>query len=129
MKESAWERGNDTVADAKLSKPSNTDLDFEITVDDSNSYEIIANNDYYLGVSNSVFIAYSPDDASTYEAFKVITDCEKAFPDARTITDNMAEADNSFALSSPADGKLPISSKHFSTCHSGQCIDTKLADV
>ena len=58
--------------------------------------------------SNSVFIAYSPDDASTYEAFKVITDCEKAFPDARTITDNMAEADNSFALSSPADGKLPI---------------------
>jgi hypothetical protein len=101
-------RGYDTVADAKLSKPSNTDLDFEITVDDSNSYEIIANNDYYLGVSNSVFIAYSPDDASTYEAFKVITDCEKAFPDARTITDNMAEADNSFALSSPADGKLPI---------------------
>ena len=63
-------RGYDTVADAKLSKPSNTDLDFEITVDDSNSYEIIANNDYYLGVSNSVFIAYSPDDASTYEAFK-----------------------------------------------------------
>lgn len=101
-------RGYDTVADAKLSKPSNTDLDFEITVDDSNSYEIIANNDYYLGVSNSVFIAYSPDDASTYEAFKVITDCEKAFPDARTITDNMAEADNSFALSSLADGKLPI---------------------
>ena len=58
----------------------------------------------------------------------MITDCEKAFPDARTITDNMAEADNSFALSSPADG-IAYSSKHFSTCHSGQCIDTKLADV
>lgn len=48
--------GFDTVADAKVSKPSNTALDYSVLVDDSNTYEIIANNDYYLGVSNSVFL-------------------------------------------------------------------------
>lgn len=100
--------GYDKVDDAKVAKPSNVDLDFRITVDDSDSYEIMANNDYYLGVSNSVFIAYTDVD-KVYEAFNLVTDCEIEFPAARNITDNKHEVDDySFALAAPADGKLPI---------------------
>lgn len=98
-------RGYDTVADAKVSKPSNMDLDFKITVDDSDSYEIIANNDYYLGVSNSVFIAYT-DVEKDYEAFDVITDCRKNFPNAGGIEDNKTETEWSFGLVSPT--RIPV---------------------
>lgn len=99
--------GYDTVSDAKIAKPSNTGLDFEIMVDDSESYEILANNDYYLGVSNSVFIAYySGENVKDYDAFSVITDCTKDFPDARTITDNKQEVSGAFQLSGPF--KVPI---------------------
>lgn len=85
-------RGYDTVNDAKVAKPSNTDLDFELKVDDSSSYEIVANNDYYLGVSNSVFIAYHNVSPSFIydDAFKVITDCSKDFS-TKMIKDNAGE--------------------------------------
>lgn len=89
--------GYDTVADAKVSKASNTDLDFEIVVDDSNSYEIMANNDYYLAVSNSVFIAYT-NGATSLEAFKISTDCQVEFPKSNTIKDNREAVASSFSL-------------------------------
>jgi len=101
-------RGYDSLVDAEASKASNTDLDFKIIVDDSSSYEIMANNDYYLGVSNSVFILYG-DKETEYEAFKLVTDCEINFPDAATIEDNESEvADWSFQFRSPADGRIPV---------------------
>ena len=99
--------GYEKIGDAKAAKPSNVDLDFKITVDDSDSYEIIANNDYYLGVSNSVFIAYSDENIS-HDAFNLITNCETVFPDTKNITDNRNKVDNSFALTSPTDEKIPI---------------------
>ena len=99
--------GYDTMADAKVAKPSNVDLDFKIIVDDGDSYEIIANNDYYLGVSNSVYITYSDVD-NIYNAFDLITDCTKVFPDTRNITDNRGEVSGAFSLSSPVDGKIPV---------------------
>lgn len=101
--------GYDTMGDAKVSKPSNTALDFQILVDDSDSYEIMANNDYYLGVSNSVFIAYySGTVEKQCEAFKIITDCKTNFPNSRTISTNREAVDNSFNLAYPADGIIPI---------------------
>ena len=63
--------GYDTVEDAKASKPSNTALDYEISVDNRDSYEVVANNDFFLGVSNSVFIAYTSEGAN-FEVFKLI---------------------------------------------------------
>lgn len=48
--------GYDTVEDAKVSKASNTGLSYSVLVDDGNIYDVVANNDYYLGVSNSVFL-------------------------------------------------------------------------
>lgn len=108
--------GYDTVEDAKASKASNTALDFRIQVDESDAYEIIANNDYFLGVSNSVFMAYTNVTTIYNEAFSLITDCTVEFPDARTITDNSAEiAPGSFRLESPADGKIPIVSSGISS--------------
>lgn len=101
--------GYDTVEDAKVSKASNMGLDYTILVDDSDSYEIIANNDYYLGVSNSVFIAYvTSENQERYEAFKIITDCEVNFPDSRNITDNSGQVGGNLSLFAPADGKIPI---------------------
>ena len=108
--------GYDTVEDAKASKASNTALDFRIQVDESDAYEIIANNDYFLGVSNSVFMAYTNVTTIYNEAFSLITDCTVEFPDARTITDNSGEiAPGSFRLESPADGKIPIVSSGISS--------------
>ena len=92
--------GFDTVADAKVSKPSNTALDYSVLVDDSNTYEIIANNDYYLGVSNSVFFAYTNETAE-YEAFRVITDCKTIFPNSNKISDERSLADYAYRLVSP----------------------------
>ncbi|MEO4719950.1 hypothetical protein ABHZ63_26795, partial [Phocaeicola vulgatus] len=79
--------GYDTVEDAKASKPSNTALDYEISVDNRDSYEVVANNDFFLGVSNSVFIAYTSEGAN-FEVFKLITDCRTRFPNACRISDN-----------------------------------------
>lgn len=100
--------GYDTIEDAKVSKPSNKDFDYTILVDDSDSYEIIANNDYYLGVSNSVFIAYT-NVMANYEVFKLTTDCSTDFPNARSITDNELELkEGVFRLKEPADRRIPI---------------------
>lgn len=100
-------RGYDTVEDAKAGKASNIDLGASILVDDSNSYEIIANNDYFLGVSNSVFMAYT-NERKEYEAFRIVTDCTIDFPHSRTITDNGGEMNNMFDVSYPADKLIPI---------------------
>ena len=98
--------GYDTVADAKASKASNVDIDYSILIDDSNTYEVVANNDYYLGVSNSVFIAYT-DENKDHEAFEFITDCKTDFPEAKTIRDNENMlAGGVFGLRKPIDGLI-----------------------
>ena len=97
--------GYDTVADAKVSKPSNTDLDYSILIDDSNTYEMMANNDYYLGVSNSIFFTYSDDNAN-YEAFRLITDCKKTFPNSNSITDESAATGGAYQVVTPLN--IPI---------------------
>jgi len=58
-------------------------------------------------VSNSVYITYSDVD-NIYNAFDLITDCTKVFPDTRNITDNRGEVSGAFSLSSPVDGKIPV---------------------
>lgn len=97
--------GYDTVADAKVSKPSNTDLDYGLLIDDSNTYEMMANNDYYLGVSNSIFFTYANEDAN-YEAFKLITDCKRDFPNSNSISDESSAADGAYHVVSPT--QIPI---------------------
>ena len=100
--------GYDTVEDAKASKASNVDLVYKLSVDDSYSYEMISNNDFYLGVSNSVFIAYASED-KIYEVTSVATNCKTNFPNSCRIGDNHIEVDDAFSLTNPADGaRIPI---------------------
>ena len=100
--------GYDTVEDAKASKASNVDLDYKLSVDDSYSYEMISNNDFYLGVSNSVFIAYASED-KIYEVTSVATNCKTNFLNSCRIGDNHIEVDDAFSLTNPADGaRIPI---------------------
>lgn len=77
--------GFNTVADAKASVASNTNLDFRITVEDDISHEITSNNDYYLGLTNTVFIAYS-DETQVYTVTTIATDCDIDFPDYRKMS-------------------------------------------
>ena len=96
--------GYDTVEDAKASKASNVDLDYKLSVDDSYSYEMISNNDFYLGVSNSVFI-----EDKIYEVTSVATNCKTNFPNSCRIGDNHIEVDDAFSLINPVDGaRIPI---------------------
>lgn len=85
--------GYDTMEDAIASTPSNTNLDYRMTVDDGESYEIMANNDYYLGVSNSVYIVYGGTDdyGYLYEVFRVITDCTTTFPTSNHMVEENRE--------------------------------------
>lgn len=85
--------GYDTMEDAIASTPSNTNLDYRMTVDDGESYEIMANNDYYLGVSNSVYIVYggTNDYGYLYEVFRVITDCTTTFPTSNHMVEENRE--------------------------------------
>ncbi len=100
--------GYDTVEDAKAAKASNVDLDYKILIDDSYSYEMMSNNDFYLGVSNSVFITYTNED-KVYEVVSVATDCKMNFPNSCRINDNHREVDDAFSLTSPSDGeRIPI---------------------
>lgn len=93
-----------SVADAIEAQASNTNLDYTITVRDEDSYEIISNNDYYMGVSNSHYIVYG-DVGTTKEfhAFTLSTDCVRPFPDKKTIT-----LSNGLTMENSNTGVLPI---------------------
>lgn len=78
-------RGFATVRDALAGKPSNTALDFVITVQDNWSYEISSNNEYYIGVSNSHFELYAPGGTTQYTAFTLVTNCNTQFVDRKHI--------------------------------------------
>ena len=52
-------RGFSSIADVKASLASNTNLDYTILVQEKSVYEIVSNNEYYLGVTNSHFEIYA----------------------------------------------------------------------
>jgi hypothetical protein len=69
---------------------------------------MISNNDFYLGVSNSVFIAYASED-KIYEVTSVATNCKTNFLNSCRIGDNHIEVDDAFSLTNPVDGaRIPI---------------------
>lgn len=104
--------GYSSLQAAIVSRPSNTNLDYTIQVVDTDAYEIAANNDYYLGISNSVFIVYSSAAYNELDAFTLITNCARDFP----ATENVIEAKNFWwipdppriLLTDPSDAKIPI---------------------
>ena len=98
-------RGFISMADAKASLASNTNLDYSILVQEESSYEIVSNNEYYLGVTNSHFEIYASAASDTaYVAFSLITDCKSESIGERTIT-----ATSGLRIVSPVDGMIPVS--------------------
>ena len=98
-------RGFISIADAKASLASNTNLDYSILVQEESSYEIVSNNEYYLGVTNSHFEIYASAASGTaYVAFSLITDCKSESIGERTIT-----ATSGLRIVSPVDGMIPVS--------------------
>ncbi len=99
-------RGFHSIDDAKLSLASNTNLGYTILVQDEAGYEIMSNNEYYLGVTNSHFEIYALSGSGTaFIAFTLITDCKTTFPIKRTIV----SLTNGLNIVSPADGNIPVS--------------------
>ena len=98
-------RGFISMADAKASLASNTNLDYSILVQEESSYEIVSNNEYNLGVTNSHFEIYASAASGTaYVAFSLITDCKSESIGERTIT-----ATSGLRIVSPVDGMIPVS--------------------
>ncbi len=98
-------RGRGFISMAKASLASNTNLDYSILVQEESSYEIVSNNEYYLGVTNSHFEIYASAASGTaYVAFSLITDCKSESIGERTIT-----ATSGLRIVSPVDGMIPVS--------------------
>lgn len=99
--------GYSTIEDAKKSIASNTSLNYQVLIQDNSGYEIQANNDYYLGVTNSHNELYAPqNNATEYTAFTLVTDCKTPFPDKRTIK----SLTTGLEIAAPSDGLIPLSS-------------------
>lgn len=100
-------QGYATVADAKKSIASNTALNYKVLVQDNSGYELQANNEYYLGVTNSHYELYASQNNTTeYTAFTLVTDCKTPFPDKRSIKSLTTD----LVIAAPSDGLIPISS-------------------
>ena len=76
--------GFTTLADALVAPPSNA-LAYTITVNDSNGYEIIANTDYYMAISNSHYVIHTPGGTEKFVAFTIINNCTHSFPNDNKI--------------------------------------------
>lgn len=85
------ERGYSTVEDAKASKASNAKLRYSVKVADNSSYEIMATDDYYVGVTNSHLELYAKNNNTVeYTAFSLITNGTGVYPNKITsLTDGM----------------------------------------
>lgn len=117
---SANSPGFGTYADALLSTPNNMDLKYEVKVTDLNSYEIKANSEYFLAVSNRIYILYNDTQSNTqYVAFKLTTDCTNA--------DSFSNESNYLKVANGAMTVSPTRISPASNRNSPVTIDVKVA--
>lgn len=105
---SANSPGFATYADAILSKPNNLNLKYEVKITDTSSYEIVANSEYFLAVSNRLCIIYDNTESSgnEYVAFTLTTDCTYAtqFSDGSNY---LKVSNGSMSIVSPTPARIP----------------------
>lgn len=105
---SANSPGFATYADALLSKPNNMDLKYEVKITDLSSYEIKANSEYFLAVSNRLCIIYDDTESSgnQYIAFTLTTDCTYAhrFSDESNY---LKVSNGAMSIVSPTPARIP----------------------
>lgn len=83
--------GFETIEDLKTYADFNTNINYDVRIVDDSSFEIAANENYYLGISNSIFIAYTDGTGGSeteFTLFTLTTNCTIDFPEARYITHN-----------------------------------------
>lgn len=76
--------GYNTAEEAIL-KPAAVDIQYDISVFDSHSHDIISNGEYYLGVSNSELVIYDDANLSNLTVTTFTTDAPSLVPNA-TVT-------------------------------------------
>lgn len=105
---SANSPGFATYADALLSKPNNMNLKYEVKITDLFSYEIKANSEYFLAVSNRLCIIYDDTESSgnQYIAFTLTTDCTYAhrFSDESNY---LKVSNGAMSIVSPTPARIP----------------------
>ena len=96
--------GFTTLADAMNAlHGSNEDITYTITVSDQYAHDIVDNGEYYLGVTNSVYIAYGDGALNNMLAFSVSTDREAV------LTDNsITVSGTGLSLAAPLTGKITL---------------------
>lgn len=105
---SANSPGFATYEDALLSKPNNMNLKYEVKITDISSYEIKANSEYFLAVSNRHCIIYDNTESSgnQYIAFTLTTDC--TYADQFSNESNYLKVSNgAMAIVSPTPARIP----------------------
>jgi len=96
--------GYTNLQDALISAPSNA-VDYVLTVNEPDGYEIIANNDYYMAVSNSHYVIHTPGGTGeSYVAFTIITNCTRNFQ-----ADNIISMDPAVPGVTLSHIKVPVS--------------------
>lgn len=108
---SANSPGFATYADALLSKPNNMDLKYEVKVADLSSYEIKANSEYFLAVSNRLCILYDDTESSgnQYVAFTLTTNCTYAHQ-LSNESNYLRVANGAMTIVSPSPARIPSAS-------------------
>lgn len=105
---SANSPGFATYVDAMLSKPNNMNLKYEVTITDISSYEIKANSEYFLAVSNRLCIIYdnTENSGNQYVAFTLTTDC--TYADQFSNGSNYLKvASGGMTIVSPSPARIP----------------------
>ena len=105
---SANSPGFSTYEDALLSKPNNMDLQYEVKITDISSYEIKANIEYYLAVSNRLCLVYDNTGSSgnQYIAFTLTANC--TYADNFSNESNYIKVSNSaMSIVAPSPGRIP----------------------
>ncbi|WP_195351213.1 hypothetical protein [Bacteroides nordii] len=105
---SANSPGFATYGDAMLSKPNNMNLKYEVTITDISSYEIKANSEYFLAVSNRLCIIYdnTVSSGNQYVAFTLTTNC--TYADQFSNGSNYLKvASGGMTIVSPSPARIP----------------------
>ena len=96
--------GFESIDDLKTLADNNTNITYNVKIVDESSFEIAANDNYYWGLSNSIFIAYTDGNYGTeteYTLSTLTTNCTIDFQDARYITHNSGNGDISLTYPVP----------------------------
>ena len=91
--------GYGSFDEAMASVPNNNQIEYEVKITHTDGYESIANDKYYLSVSNRVCLIYDEANEQEYLAFTVVTNCTTPFSDESNYIES---SEDHLIVTSPA---------------------------